>query len=268
MCKSTCKLLTEHVHREEVELWPLFKECFSIKEQEKIVGCILGRTEAKILQDMIPWLMESLTPEEQQTMLSLWRQVTRNTMFDEWLREWWEGYDAPKVVEESNVPPTWAADTLEMVCTYLCGSNEQEGSVCNKINCAEKDSPGADTKPLENSEVDDKPKDSDKQYINTDTECTRPYAEGYKKRFQEVEKANSRINDPGQPFQASQKSKYCECLLTLTQEDLLAAIRKITRDSSLDPQKKPSMIQNLVMRLVIRIHVLFSLSYIVFSMKE
>ncbi|XP_021808365.1 zinc finger protein BRUTUS-like At1g18910 isoform X4 [Prunus avium] len=251
MCKSMCYLLTEHIHREEVELWPLFKECFSIKEQEKIVGCILGRTEAKILQDMLPWLMESLTPEEQQAMMSLWRQVTRNTMFDEWLKEWWEGYDAAKVVEESNVPPpSLTADPLEIVCTYLCGSGEQEGSVCYKsINCSDKDSPAVNTKPFENSDVDEKPKDSDSnRCIYTDTEYVRPCAKGDKKRCQEVENATNQINDPVQLFQASQKSKYCECLLTLGQEDLEAAIRKISRDSSLDPQKKSHMIQNLLMR--------------------
>lgn len=252
LCKSLCNLLTEHIHREEVELWPLFKEFFSIKEQEKIVGCILGRTEAKILQDMLPWLMESLTPEEQQAMMSLWRQVTRNTMFDEWLREWWEGYDAAKVVEESNVPPSLTADPLEIVCTYLCGSGEQEGSVCYKrINCSDKDSPAVNTKPFENSDVDEKPKDSDSnQCIYTDTEYVRPCANSDKKRCQEVENATNQINDPVQLFQASQKSKYCECLLTLGQEDLEAAIRKISRDSSLDPQKKSYMIQNLLMRLV------------------
>ncbi|XP_021808362.1 zinc finger protein BRUTUS-like At1g18910 isoform X1 [Prunus avium] len=258
MCKSMCYLLTEHIHREEVELWPLFKECFSIKEQEKIVGCILGRTEAKILQDMLPWLMESLTPEEQQAMMSLWRQVTRNTMFDEWLKEWWEGYDAAKVVEESNVPPpSLTADPLEIVCTYLCGSGEQEGSVCYKsINCSDKDSPAVNTKPFENSDVDEKPKDSDSnRCIYTDTEYVRPCAKGDKKRCQEVENATNQINDPVQLFQASQKSKYCECLLTLGQEDLEAAIRKISRDSSLDPQKKSHMIQNLLMsRWIVRQH--------------
>ncbi|RXH76061.1 hypothetical protein DVH24_001640 [Malus domestica] len=249
MCTSTCKLLTEHVHREEFELWPLFKECFSIEEQERIVGCILGRTEAKILQDMLPWLMDALTQEEQQVMITLWRQVTRNTMFDEWLREWWEGYETAKLVEESIVPPSWTEDPLEVVSAYLCGSSEQEGRCCNKsINFPEKDSHSANTKPSENSEVGYKPKGpGGDQCISTDTECTRLCDEGNKKKLQEVENATNQIDDPGHLLQRSQKSKYCECLLTLSQEDMQAAVIKISRDSSLDPQKKPHMIQNLIM---------------------
>ncbi|KAK9925901.1 hypothetical protein M0R45_023163 [Rubus argutus] len=246
MCKSMYKLLTEHIHREEVELWPLFKECFSIEEQERIVGCILGRTEAKILQDMIPWLMESLTPEEQHAMISLWRQVTRNTMFDEWLREWWEGYDAG-VVEESSLPPPKTADPLEIVSTYLCGSDEQEGNVCNRgINFPEKDSPDTNTKPLRISEVDLKLRDADSDQCNFNpTQSTSP-AEGKMKRYEDVENAIDHINDPGQLFQANQKSKYCKCLLTLSQEELEAAIWKISRDPSLDLQKKSYMMQNLL----------------------
>ncbi|PQP92709.1 uncharacterized protein Pyn_05967 [Prunus yedoensis var. nudiflora] len=141
-------------------------------------------------------------------------------------------------------------DPLEIVCTYLCGSGEQDGSVCYKsINCSDKDSPAVNTKPFQNSDVDEKPKDSDSnQCIYTDTEYVRPCAKGDKKRCQEVQNATNQINDPVQLFQASQKSKYCECLLTLGQEDLEAAIRKISRDSSLDPQKKSHMIQNLLMR--------------------
>ncbi|CAN6717852.1 unnamed protein product [Malus baccata var. baccata] len=249
MCTSTCKLLTEHVHREEFELWPLFKECFSIEEQERIVGCILGRTEAKILQDMLPWLMDALTQEEQQVMITLWRQVTRNTMFDEWLREWWEGYETAKLVEESIVPPSWTEDPLEIVSAYLCGSSEQEGRCCNKsINFPEKDSHSANTKPSENSEVGYKPKGpGGDQCISTDTECTRLCDEGNKKKLQEVENATNQIDDPGHLLQRSQKSKYCDCLLTLSQEDMQAAVIKISSDSSLDPQKKPHMIQNLIM---------------------
>ncbi|KAM5570638.1 hypothetical protein ABKV19_011336 [Rosa sericea] len=247
ICKSMSKLLTDHIHREEVELWPLFKECFSIEEQERIVGCILGRTEAKILQDMIPWLMESLTPEEQHAMISIWRQVTRNTMFDEWLKEWWEGYDAGKVVQESSLPPSKTVDPLDVVSTYLCGLDEQERCVFNRsINFPEKDSPDTNTKPLRISEVNHKLRDADNRQCNYNSTESGSLAEGKKMKYEDIENAIDQINDPGQLFQASQKTDYCQCLLTLSQEDLLTAISKISRDSSLDPQKKPYMMQNLL----------------------
>lgn len=252
MCKSMHKLLSDHVHREEVELWPLFRECFSIQEQERIVGCILGRTKAEILQDMIPWVMASLTPEEQHTMMSLWRNVTRNTMFDEWLREWWEGYDMAKVVEESNIASSWTADPLEIISTYLCEYNKQEGAFCSKSTKLQEqkiDFLGSIAKPVGDCNVDDIGKDSDFiQYDYNHLEHTQSYVESDKKRTEEME--TCQINNI--PFsQAAQKSKYCECLMTMTQKDIEAAIRKVSRDSSLDPQQKSYIIQNLLMRLVI-----------------
>lgn len=91
MCKSIRVTLSNHVHREELELWPLFDKHFSIEEQDKIVGRIIGTTGAEVLQSMLPWVTAALTLEEQNKMLDTWRQVTKNTMFDEWLNEWWKG---------------------------------------------------------------------------------------------------------------------------------------------------------------------------------
>lgn len=64
LCKSMHKLLSDHMKREEIEIWHSIREYFSNKEQIKIVGCMLGRIKAETLQDMIPWLMTSLTPRE------------------------------------------------------------------------------------------------------------------------------------------------------------------------------------------------------------
>jgi zinc finger-like protein len=35
---------------EEAELWPLFSEHFSVQEQQHLVGIIIGRTGAEVLQ--------------------------------------------------------------------------------------------------------------------------------------------------------------------------------------------------------------------------
>lgn len=255
MCKSMHKLLSDHIHREEVQLWPLFRECFSIEEQERIVGCILGRTNAEMLQEMIPWVMASLTPEEQHTMMSLWRKVTRNTMFDEWLREWWEGCDMAKAAEESNIAPLRTADPLEIISTYLCEYNEQESTSCGKSNKLQ-ETEQENAKPMGDFDVDDdKGKDSNfDQYDCNFLEYTRPNSEDDKKRIQETETCQMK---GGQTFQDHLKSKYCECFMTMTQKDLEAAIRKVSRDTSLDPQQKSFIIQNLLMRLVVNIFVPF-----------
>ncbi|XP_052199225.1 zinc finger protein BRUTUS-like isoform X2 [Diospyros lotus] len=91
MCKSIRVTLDQHIFREEHELWPLFGRHFSVEEQEKIVGCIIGTTGAEVLQSMLPWVTSALTQDEQNKMMETWKQATKNTMFTEWLNEWWEG---------------------------------------------------------------------------------------------------------------------------------------------------------------------------------
>lgn len=94
MCKSVRVTLDQHVLREELELWPLFDQHFSVEEQDKIVGRIIGTTGAEVLQSMLPWVTSALTQEEQNKMMDTWKQATKNTMFSEWLSEWWEGNSA------------------------------------------------------------------------------------------------------------------------------------------------------------------------------
>lgn len=89
MCKSIKVTLDHHVLREEVELWPLFDRHFSVEEQDKLVGRIIGTTGAEVLQSMLPWVTSALTQEEQNKMMDTWKHATKNTMFSEWLDEWW-----------------------------------------------------------------------------------------------------------------------------------------------------------------------------------
>ncbi|KAK4741522.1 hypothetical protein SAY87_025110 [Trapa incisa] len=94
MCKSIRVTLDQHVFREELELWPLFDMHFTVEEQDKLVGQIIGTTGAEVLQSMLPWVTSALTQEEQNKMMDTWKHATKNTMFSEWLDEWWEGSDA------------------------------------------------------------------------------------------------------------------------------------------------------------------------------
>ncbi|KAK4430235.1 Zinc finger protein BRUTUS [Sesamum alatum] len=94
MCKSIKVTLDHHVMREEVELWPLFDRHFSVEEQDKLVGRIIGTTGAEVLQSMLPWVTSALTQEEQNKMMDTWKNAAKNTMFSEWLNEWWEGTPA------------------------------------------------------------------------------------------------------------------------------------------------------------------------------
>ncbi|RZR94656.1 hypothetical protein BHM03_00023409 [Ensete ventricosum] len=106
MCKSLRVTLNNHVFREELELWPLFDKHFSVDEQDKIVGRIIGTTGAEVLQSMLPWVTSALSQEEQNKMMDTWRKATKNTMFNEWLNEWWK--DTPPLstssTESSSLP--------------------------------------------------------------------------------------------------------------------------------------------------------------------
>lgn len=91
MCKSIKISLDHHILREELELWPLFDRHFSLEEQDKIVGRIIGSTGAEVLQSMLPWVTSALTFDEQNKLMDTWKQATKNTMFNDWLNECWKG---------------------------------------------------------------------------------------------------------------------------------------------------------------------------------
>ncbi|XP_022768172.1 zinc finger protein BRUTUS-like At1g74770 [Durio zibethinus] len=239
-CKSMHKLLSDHVHREEVELWPLFRECFSLEEQEKIIGNMLGRTGAEILKDMMPWLMASLTPDEQQVVMSLWHKATRNTMFDEWLGEWWEGHKIAKAAEESTTP--WIADPLVIISTYLPKALDEQEAICD--NFLRASSIGADIELLGMPNMDDKVKVfKGDDNCSECSECSGLFSSSNDKLCNEA--ADLMTNEPGQ--KVTQNSGQCKHLLTMSQEDLEAAIRKVSSDTSLDPEKKSHVMQNLLM---------------------
>lgn len=50
MCASIRASVETHVRAEENELWPVFVEHFTIEEQQGLVGQIIGRTGAQVLQ--------------------------------------------------------------------------------------------------------------------------------------------------------------------------------------------------------------------------
>ncbi|KAL8463317.1 hypothetical protein ACS0TY_033323 [Phlomoides rotata] len=163
MCKSIKVTLDHHVLREEVELWPLFDRHFSVEEQNKLVGRIIGTTGAEVLQSMLPWVTSALTLEEQNKMMDTWKHATKNTMFSEWLNEWWGG--TPVASSQAST---------------------SENSISQEIDVHE---------PLEQSDT---------------------FKPGWKDIFR------------------------------MNQNELESEIRKVSRDSTLDPRRKAYLIQNLL----------------------
>ncbi|KAL8230661.1 hypothetical protein R6Q57_000439 [Mikania cordata] len=227
MCKCMNKMLSDHVNHEEIELWPLFREHLSFQEQEKIIGCMLGRTRAETLQEMIPWLMASLTVEEQHALMSLWRKITKNTMFDQWLSEWWEGmkgYDIPKV-EKLTVSIQSTADILEIVSKYLpCGGDTN--GVLMKNDMANHKATCFET-------FDEKLKEMPSSKGQSDHHC---------KVYSDFDRSKTEISTVD-----GQTDTAADSVLALSQEELEATIRKVNSDQTLESKQKSIIIQNLMM---------------------
>lgn len=242
-CISLKKILNDHIHREEMELWPLFREYFTIEEQEKIIGYMLGRTRAEILQEMIVWLMASLTSEEQHAMMTFWRKATRYTMFDEWLGEWWEGMnrDGFTEAEETNISPSSPTDSLEVISKYLSKStvHDRGEDVNDKYLNGSYDDSKATTmiETMEGPDVDNQKHKS--------SEYMRLFSEK-EERHQREEKLVDLVKDSSHILQLSHIVRHENKLLVMSQVELETAIRTVSQDPSLDLQEKSRVIQNLM----------------------
>lgn len=248
-CKSMHKLLSDHINREEIEIWPIIREFFSNREQGKIIGCILGRISAEILQDMIPWLMASLTQEEQHVLMFLWSMATKNTMFDEWLGEWWNGYSVAKAADGSNDAPLQNVEPLEIISKYLSeevlNALQEESSANESITFLQKDLIGNNFE-LSNNNVDDNVKDYNAaQSYSQCSECTNHFHDIKKNGCNEVKPVGTMTSQSVQHFDFD-KSGHYDRLLKLSQDDLEKVIRRVSRDSCLDPQEKSYIIQSLL----------------------
>ncbi|XP_051136609.1 zinc finger protein BRUTUS-like At1g74770 [Andrographis paniculata] len=243
-CLSMHKVLSDHIYREEVDIFPLFRGYFSTEEEEKIVGHMLGRTKAEVLQEMISWLMAYLAPDEQHAVISLWLKVARFTKFDEWLQEWWEGMTRYKIstpAEGSRPSPLLAADPLEVVASYLL----KDGNIAQTLE--------PDTRTQKEFALDlDELKHSASCNTDTDQDQDRYQPQDLSQHWNEIDKkrsneVNERCIDGGEQHEEEcQKFSHKDHPLGMNQEQLEATIRRVSRDSSLDGKKKSCIIQNLL----------------------
>lgn len=245
-CLSMKRIISDHFTREEIDLGPLFGEHFSSVEQYKIIGDMLGRTRGETLQEMIPWLMSCLTHDEQHAIMNLWRKATKSTNFDEWLAEWWKGikvFASSKNDEGSSFRSSMAFDSLEIISKYLYnnssrteGNWQHEGSELSEKKCDDYDCEKPQSLNL------NKTQDS-----GCDQNCYEQ--QGLANVSEEPKKENcyAKLNCIDLD-EANQKDAICEKdhSLVLSQKELETVIRRISRDSTLDSQKKSHLIQSLL----------------------
>ncbi|XP_057806356.1 zinc finger protein BRUTUS-like At1g74770 [Salvia miltiorrhiza] len=242
-CLSMRKVLSDHMYREEVEIFPLFRGSFSVDEEEKIIGHMLGRTRAEILKEVITWLMAHLTSDEQQAMMSIWLKVARNTKFDEWLREWWGGMaeHTLSTVQEGSRPPD---DPLEVVLTYLLKDGTQMRKVGHDRE-TQKEFYSEDCKHYGSSDVHKSTFAGGGKDAFQSQDLCLAQNETDKKKLNEADKICHDVAEITST--ENQKLSHQEHPLSMNQEELEAAIRRVSRDPNLDSRKKTYLIQNLLM---------------------
>lgn len=246
MCKSVHVTLDQHVSREELELWPLFAVYFTVEEQERIVGQIIGTTGAEVLQAMLPWVTTALSQEEQSTMMDTWRQATRNTMFDKWLRAWWKGSPtgspSPTVSEEV-VPQSGTTESLQLVADYLSKGTSQ-------VNQEESTSESLET------DLNDGKRISCDAVVKPDNCKKEELQSGDQKGsscemfLTAIEKQNDCISEKVLKDKVEEgPGKFkpgWQDIFRMNEKELEAAVRKVSGDTSLDPRRKAYLMQNLM----------------------
>lgn len=257
MCKSLHISLNQHVSREERELWPLFTAHFSVQEQEKIVGRIIGTTGAEVLQSMIPWVTAALSLEEQSNMFDTWLQATKNTMFDRWLHACFPSSPlrSPRVLapngqpnqsltlQQNDMPEPGSTECLRMVANYLAKDAFHESS-------AEKSDDAMDwtteTEVLSCEVCFQEGKKfgvTESNYSSEASGCKHLECtdEENHSRLSDKKVVESQIHEGSVTFKAGWQD-----IFRMNQKELEAALRKVSNDDALDPRRKAYLMQNLM----------------------
>ncbi|KAG6403986.1 hypothetical protein SASPL_136220 [Salvia splendens] len=169
--------------------------------------------------------LDKLFLEIHHTCLSMCK-VARNTKFDEWLREWWEGMAEHTVstLEEGSGPPD---DPLEVVSMYLLKDGAQM-----KIGHNRETSGGKDE--FQSQDISLYQEETDKKKLNeADTIC-----------HDVAEVTSTECN----------KLSHKEHPLSMNQEELDAALRRVSQDPNLDSREKTYLMQNLQWTIMQKMH--------------
>eukprot|EP00250_Pteridium_aquilinum_P019141 c24314_g1_i1 orf=828-4589(+) len=252
MCKSIHMSLDQHISREERELWPLFKAHFSVQEQEKIVGRIIGTTGAEVLQSMIPWVTAPLSLEEQSSMFDTWLRATRNTMFDQWLHACFPSSPirSPRALipvsesthsstsQHDDMPEPGSTECLKMVADYLAKDANPEVSVESSDEAMECTT-GTEVVTCDvHFQEGKKLQSTEKIYSSEASGCE--YSECTDEENHAFLSLVSQSQGSGN-FKPGWKD-----IFRMNQKELEAAVRKVSNDDSLDPRQKAYLMQNLM----------------------
>jgi zinc finger-like protein len=199
--------LETHVRAEEAELWPLFAEHFSAEEQEHLVGVIIGRTGAEVLHTMLSWVRGSLTEDESQAMMLSLKSASKSTAFEAWLGSALGGSGK----EEGGAAAAQQAAPAGGALSFQEEQREVLAEVAQYLaSCGLPAGGGGGEGGLLPAPP---PASADPASIAADTSRFRP---GWEEIFR------------------------------MNQKQLEVAVRRVSADASLEPQRKAYLIQNLM----------------------
>ncbi|KIY98471.1 hypothetical protein MNEG_9490 [Monoraphidium neglectum] len=239
MCAAVRASLETHVRAEEAELWPLFAEHFTFEEQQHLVGVIIGRTGAEVLQALLPWVTGSFSEEEAGAMMESLRAATRNTSFDRWLGATMTAGAA------GGGGGSAAAAAAAPAGQQQEEQQEEQGEEQERRRRADLDSSLAEIAEylVAAPPPDDGPEAAASPPAGGGCAGCGAGASGAPRRRaapQQLQEASGTVAE------SSSYRPGWEEIFNINQKQLEAAIRRVSNDPSLEPQRKAYLIQNIM----------------------
>ena len=216
MCAAIRASLETHVRAEEKELWPLFTEHFTIQEQEELVGMIIGQTGAEVLQVMLSWVTKAMTEDESSAMMMSLKTASKSTAFENWL-------DAHAT----------SKDNSKKADGGLAGVDGTRDAAAGLTNLSPKDALQEHRAIL--AEV--------AAYLSKNNMF--PVGGSGPISDQQKGPVNSLESEPAS-LDATRYRPGWQEIFRMNQKHLQAAVRRVSADDSLEPQRKAYLIQHLM----------------------
>lgn len=237
MCAAVRAALETHVRAEETELWPLFAENFSVEEQQRLVGIIIGRTGAEVLHTMLSWVKGSMDEDEHSAMMLSIKSASKATAFEQWLEtqgvEGKIGRGAGALVEKGDAIDS-ASLTPSGVGTYEDEQREVLAEVAKYLAKQGLSASGADGAAAAAG-------------INTSTAGAGPSTMNSAKLTSTISTPASLAADPASvAADIAHFRPGWEDIFKLNQKQLEVAVRRVSADATLEPQRKAYLIQHLM----------------------
>ncbi|CAO2165997.1 unnamed protein product [Urochloa humidicola] len=129
---ETC--LSQHMSKEEEQVFPLLTKKFSCEEQADLVWQFLCNIPINMMADFLPWLSTSVSPDEHQDIRNcLCKVVPDEKLLQQVVFTWIDG-KATKEVAESFAADNSALDVPDQGEKHICS---HQGSKLGSRNCAE-----------------------------------------------------------------------------------------------------------------------------------